>query len=230
MLETAKQRELNSIRLASEVRREKTLFGKVVQAMIANPKRIRVIAEAFKLTTQNIYSIGFAFIDGTQWEEGQRGGRKPLINENIREKIKNEVEHCIQDGNRPTFEEFVEIVRRIRVSEHRERLIRAELLGGTTFIAHALDTFKDPSQSWLYAIIHDLDLKLASSCEVTPDRVFAATSSNFRHWFEKVYTEEVAHLFRSATIFNADELNLNFDMSSKVLGLKSEKKSSRAKL
>ena len=213
-----------AIRLSAAVRRERTLYGKVVQAMLEHPKNIRPIATAFALTTQNIYSIGYAFIDDLIWVPGLKGGRRPLISPHEELEIRAEVSRMIARDRRPTFEEFAGLIRRVRARHHKERLQRAKLLAGARFKKYALSLPLEPSDSWIYSLIKNLELKLATACEITSDRLDAATRSNIRHWFDQIYTEDVAAFFRDATIFNADEANLDFDMSSKVIADKAERR------
>ena len=131
-------RDKSAIRLSLAVRRERTLFGKVVQAMLEHPKCVRPIAQAFGLTTQNIYSIGNAFIDDLVWMPGTKGGRRPLLSPSEEMQICIEVDRLISTDQRPTFDELSAIVRRVRALHHQERIQRAEMLLGKKFILYAL--------------------------------------------------------------------------------------------
>ena len=212
------------IALSASVRREKTLFGKIIQSLIENPGCIRPIAQALNISTKAIYSAARAYVLGFTWEEDQKGGRPPLVTEETRQMILNEVNQRISNSERPTFTEIYEIIKKIRITVHSEQISRALLLKVTPVTAIVMENVKDPSESWIYEFIKQNGLKLANPCEITMDRADAATRSNIRHWFNEIFSADIASLFRDASVFNADEINIEFDLSQKVIARMEEKR------
>ena len=218
------RRDTRSIALSPAVRREKTIFGKIVQALIENPGRIRPVATALKVSTKAVYSASRAYVNGVKWVPGSQGGRPLLMSEETRQQLIAEVEHRISANERPSFDDMAEMVRHCLAMAHAEKQARASILGVTP-IAETLEQCQlEFSDSWLYQLIKECGFRLATPSSVTYERSQASRRSNIRHWFRMTYTSEIASMFRSATVFNADEMNLEFDMQQKVLSRRSEKR------
>jgi hypothetical protein len=86
-----------------------------------------------------------------------------------------------------------------------------------------------PSIQYVSEFLKTHGISLCLPSLVTAARQEAATASNIIHWFDTVFTPTIAsEISNPICFFNADEINIDFDMKTKVCKVKGDKRAPAA--
>lgn len=215
----------NYITLSLSVRREKSLFGKIIEALFTFPGKISKIAASLKVSTNSVYHAAYAYCRGLEWEVGKDTGRPPYLSQGSLNIFVDDVLLMIEEKKLPTFEDLSSLLYLHKIRENRDAKLTAEKFMLSPVTSRFSVECYPPSPAYVSKIAHSLGLTVGKCADIDPSRFLAATKSNLLYWFQHVYTEALGNSFSQRAKLNADEVSLSFDMSCKVVKRAESKRS-----
>jgi hypothetical protein len=199
------------------VRRENTLFGKIIASLEDESATFSQVMHAFAISAGRVYSAVYAYCRNLPWEERSHGGRPPILSPSSERKVLNQIIDLIESHASPDTSEIQLLIETEAISAKRQAYFIACTFNMQPVIHHVAQLPTEVSDQTVYNLLHEHHLTLSSPSLVTTPRDDAATASNLLHWFTTVYSPEFVLQFRPSTTFNADEIHIDFDVSCKVV-------------
>jgi hypothetical protein len=142
--------------------------------------------------------------------------------------VSDEVLQRIADRTPVTHSDVTSLIEQQAIQDNDAAYLAACCFRAKPVMDRIIQLIRSPSPQHVSDFLSKYHISICLPSIVTQVRDEAATASNILHWFSTVYTAALASNFVAPAFFNADEINIDFDMAAKVCKVKGDKRAPAA--
>ena len=209
-------RDIRYIKLKNENRNEKSLFKKLINAMLENPGKSSIVAKTFNISPDSVYTAISKYCIEEEWFLGKTIGNSFYLSTKYYQILEKKISFLVDCNECPSASEIQLLMHSLKIEMNKEAFCIALSFNCKPVIRKYSNEVLPPDISTVYKTLKRLGFRALKPSILENGRQSAAYQSNVRHWFETVYTEDLSKNFEKNMIFNCDETSIQWISSKKV--------------